>query len=136
MNILTSSITAICLFATTGVFAQQYQFVATDNSIETKLCIKVGENDKQGVRSIVRRMNEGKVRKVANAFQCNGMSLAKFAYKYEAPITFDYLNRVSLKKNRVNPTVTIQDVAKWNKDTTKAPIIIHVSSEGSRTLNN
>ena len=65
---------------------------------------------------------------VANTFRCNDVSPAKFAFKYGANDTFEYLNRYSHYRNKVMPNVTISDVAQHKADSNAEPIVIYVAS--------
>ncbi|NMP30402.1 DUF3718 domain-containing protein [Thalassotalea sp. M1531] len=117
------SFSAGLIFASTSM-AQQYQFVAMDNSLETKLCVKAGNDDAKGVKRVIRQLGVKERRQHINNIACNDMSAAKFAFKYQATNTFEYLNRLSYGVNKVNPSVTIKDVA--NK--TAKPKVIYVST--------
>ena len=128
---LSYSLTLACslaaLFIATGASAQQYKFVATDNSPATKLCVKAGSNEKFQLKRTAKRYHLGKMAQIANDFQCNGLSMAQFAYKYNASDTYELLERYSHQENKVGPSVTIHDVAK-NTDV-KDPMIIYVSTK-------
>lgn len=105
-------------------FAQQYKFVGTDSSPETRLCVNAGNNDIHGLKSTLRKMGINNRRSNINMIRCNDLAPSKFAYKYQAGNTFKFLNKYSVGKNRVNASVTISDVAKTDKE----PKIIYVSA--------
>lgn len=105
-------------------FAQQYKFVATDNSNETRFCVKAGNNDVKGVKSLLRKMGIHDRKVNINTIRCNDVSPAKFAYTYHADSSFNFLNKYSIGRNKVNPSVTIRDVAKADQ----TPQIIYVSA--------
>ncbi|WP_448553701.1 DUF3718 domain-containing protein [Thalassotalea montiporae] len=105
-------------------FAQTYKFVATDGSHETRLCVRTGNNDVKGVKSTLRKMGIHDRKVNINTIRCNDLAPAKFAYKYQADNTFNFLNKYSIGKNKVNASVTIRDVAKTNQE----PKIIYVSA--------
>ncbi|KFZ37076.1 hypothetical protein HR45_12625 [Shewanella mangrovi] len=109
--------------------ANTYQFVGTDNTPETKFCVSVGNNDIGQMKSKLLMMGKGlsDVRRNINTINCNDLSAAKFAFKYQAHDTFKYLNERSMGKNRVRPTVTIRDIAKVDK-ATDTPIVVYVSN--------
>ena len=108
--------------------AQSYEFVATDNKVETKFCVHAGNNDASKVKSLLRQMDIRKRKENINAIQCNDMSVAKFAYKYGAADTFSYLNTLSFGSNKVRTSVSIRDVARLNEDSNIKPIVVEVSS--------
>lgn len=124
---------AIGIFTASNAVAQDYIFKGTDNTIETKLCVTAGQNNSGKLKSAIRKTNVRSSYRVVNNIECNGMSLAKFAYTYNAMDTFEYLNQRSFLQNKVNTSVTIQDVASnkvngENKST--APKVIYVSAKG------
>lgn len=134
MNSLTTAIIALGLFTANHVVAQDYIFKGTDNSIETKLCVSAGQNNNGKLISTIRKVDSRSSYRVVNNIECNGMSLAKFAYTYNAKDTFKYLNKRSFMKNKVNTSVTIQDVAAnkiKNNVNDEGPTVIYVSSKGS-----
>jgi len=98
--------------------ANHYQFVAGDNSIETKICVAAVTNDKHALKRKIRRSGDH-VRSIARNLMCNDQIIANFAYMYNASETFAYLDRYTPKKYKTNrPSVTIQDItAKHGKTT-------------------
>ena len=115
------------LSVSSQIKAQDYQFVAADNSPETKLCVSAVNNDLDSVKGRLFRMGMGEaVRRNINRITCNDMSVAKFAHKYRAEDTFVYLNNRSALGNRAKPSVTINDIA--STESTDKPIIVYVSS--------
>ena len=123
MNKLTLTLATTALLFSTNVLSQKYTFVGTDNSISTQLCVHAGMNDKSAFKKTLRNIHSINKYRVINNFTCNDQSLAKFAYRYGADDTFNYINRYSYTKNKVVPSVTIRDVAKSDK-----PITIYVST--------
>ncbi len=99
-----SFIAALSVSATS--FAQQYQFIAMDNSRETQLCVNVGNNNVPDVKKVLRSLGYNQ-RLNINTIACNDLSLARFAFKYDASDTFKYVNRYSYGHNRVKTIVTI-----------------------------
>ncbi|WP_286264558.1 DUF3718 domain-containing protein [Thalassotalea atypica] len=128
LTTLTSSILALSIGISSSAFAQQYKFIGTDNSLATKMCVSAGSNDSRKLKSTIRRNKSANQYQVVNNFTCNGLSMAKFAYKYEANDTYEYLNKYSNIKNRVTPSVTIKDVALNHQDKSETPKVIYVSS--------
>tara|TARA_Y100000034_G_C6877527_1_gene401564 strand:+ start:798 stop:1268 length:471 start_codon:yes stop_codon:yes gene_type:complete len=108
--------------------AQSYEFVAADNKVETQFCVHAGNNNASKMKSLLRQMDIRKRKANINAIQCNDISAAKFAYKYGAADTFNYLNTLSFGRNKVRTSVSIRDVAKLNKDKDLKPIVVEVSS--------
>ena len=53
-----------------NVNAQEYRFVAKDNTIETKICVLVGSNNLTQLKGIIWRY-ELKRAQVANGYLCN-----------------------------------------------------------------
>lgn len=105
--------------------AQHYQFVGTDQSMETKLCVNAGNNDAKELRATLRKMGVRVKRKSINNVLCNDVSPAKFAFKYGALETFEYLNKRSYGKAKVKPSVTISDVVKAKS---AKPVMVYVTS--------
>ena len=98
--------------------ANNYQFVAADNSIETKICVAAVTNNKQALKRKI-RMSGIRVRSIARSLMCNDQIVANFAYMYNASETFAYLDRYTPKKFKSNrPSVTIQDIAAIHGKTT------------------
>lgn len=106
--------------------AQNYEFVGTDKSIETELCVGAGSDDTQALKQTLRKMNFKERRKSINTIICNNISPAKFAFKYGANNTFKYLNKRSYGDARVRSSVTISDVAKLKSN--DKPVVIYVST--------
>lgn len=112
---------------TSQVSAETYQFVAENNSAETKLCVSIANNDLDTMRYKLFMMGQGEqVRRNINTLKCNDLSLAKFAYKYNAATTFTYLNERSAPVNRATTKVTINDISKTDK--ADKPILVYVSA--------
>lgn len=121
----------LSLFATTGIaHAGQFKFQATDNSVATKMCIFAVENNRAKLKATIRKMGADKRKYAVNEIRCNNLSPAKFAFKYHAFDTLEFLNRHSYRANKVEHSITIHDVAKLsNSDATpEKPITIQVST--------
>ncbi|NMP17075.1 MULTISPECIES: DUF3718 domain-containing protein [unclassified Thalassotalea] len=111
-NLLTS-IAALGIMVSGSAAAEQAEFVGTDNSPETKLCLAAAKNDKAALRHQIRQINNWRgIRPsyVIDNIACNDMDMPSFAYQYGADKTFDYLNRVSRKP--IDTQVQIEDLAK------------------------
>lgn len=113
--------------------ATKYKFIASDNSIETKVCVLAGSNNKSGLIKALRQSANNSVvinkRSFANNVNCNDMVMAHFAHKYEALDTFGYLNILTNGKNRITPTsVEIKDIAAISNRKNEKIKVIYVSS--------
>ena len=97
--------------ATLNASATQYVFVAEDASIETKLCVNAGSDNRPALRHDLGIYHRN-IRYTANTVSCNGKSMAQFAHQYGAQSTYALLERFTYSKNKVRPTVTITDMAK------------------------
>ncbi|MBA6390896.1 DUF3718 domain-containing protein [Colwellia sp. BRX10-3] len=113
--------------------ATKYEFIATDSSIETKMCVFAGSNNKDGLKNALRLSSRSSAinskRFAVNSITCNDMVMAHFAHKYDALDTFSYLNHFTSKKDKIPTTsVEIKDIAavfnRKNEDTK----IIYVGS--------
>ncbi|TWX71365.1 DUF3718 domain-containing protein [Colwellia sp. C1TZA3] len=97
--------------------AASYKFVAKNNSIKTKICIAVAEDNKPALKSGIRTKGSAVStsvlsRIVANSLTCNDLLVTAFAIKYNALETYRYLNRYTSKKNKFLPsTGTIRDIS-------------------------
>ena len=113
--------------------ATKYEFIATDSSIETKMCVVAGSNNKDGLKNAL-RLNMGSSainskRFAVNYITCNDMVMAHFAHKYNALDTFLYLNHFTSKKDKIPTTsVEIKDIAAVLNHKNEDTKIIYVSS--------
>ena len=113
--------------------ATKYEFIATDSSIETKMCVFAGSNNKDGLKNAL-RFNPGRSainskRVAVNSITCNDMVMAHFAHKYNALDTFSYLNRFTSKKDKIPTTsVEIKDIAAVFNHKNEDTKIIYVGS--------
>ena len=128
MKLLLSSALLATLFISSTSNAQQYQFIATDNSLLTKFCVHSGANDAKKLKATLRRLGVHERKANINTIRCNDESPAQFAYKYGAIDTFNFLNQYSFGKNKVRPSVTISDVAKLTPIGNQKPVVIEVSA--------
>lgn len=101
---------AMTIFMMNSVYAIQYKFVATDNSIYTKMCVLAGNNEQKALKTALKR-HEHSSRSLANTTFCNGLIIANFANKYHANMTYDYLKKYTYSRNLDKATsITIKDV--------------------------
>jgi hypothetical protein len=116
LHLISVVVVAACF--TFSANATTYQFVGSDNSIETKICLAAVTNDKQVLLRKI-RMTGKKVRIIASYLMCNDQIVANFAYKYGAQVTATYLDRYTPKKYKEQrPEVTIQDITAIQGKTT------------------
>ncbi|WP_019027665.1 DUF3718 domain-containing protein [Colwellia piezophila] len=116
MKILNLISVVVILLLSFNVNATKYKFIAADNSIETKICVFAGNNNKLGLKNALRLNSWGAAfvnkRFSVNNITCNDMVMAHFAHKYDALDTFAYLNRLTTKKDKIHATsVEIKDIA-------------------------
>lgn len=119
--------TLLSLFLTGLSFsaiADRYEFIAGDSSLETQTCIAAATDDKLGLRKTVRKMpmpsgvfrtEHARMKGVANGLKCNGDVIATFARKYDALITYEYLNKYTRSDLRLKPTTSIRDITARTK---------------------
>jgi hypothetical protein len=128
-------ISAVVVLAFTGSSnaAVNYQFVAADNSIDTKICLAAVTNDIKELRLNImssagtRGVHTG-ARKVARTLMCNDQIVANFAYQYHASKTFEYLDRYTPKKYKgKRPDVTIQDIIASNANQEETTVVLVAS---------
>jgi hypothetical protein len=126
------TLTYLAVIAAVGTaFSAQsvnYKFIANNSSVETKLCVAAGMNDKQKLRRLISTTLDSKYL-LANSVVCNGKLISHFAYQYGASDTFKMLNKATMRKNKLNhPRVTIEDIttANLNDDRT---VIIYVGEK-------
>ncbi|PKI17207.1 DUF3718 domain-containing protein [Colwellia sp. 12G3] len=95
--------------------ATKYKFIAEDRSIETKICVFAGSNNKLGLKHALRQSTGSAItnnRFSVNNITCNDMVMAHFAHKYDAFDTYSYLNRLTNSKNKIPTTsIEIKDVS-------------------------
>jgi hypothetical protein len=114
-------------FVAANVNAQQYKFVAADDSIATEICVLAGSNEKAKLRNRIAKLGSSKF-KTINSFRCNDMSMSNFANQYDATDSLKYINRYSHKTNIAQPSVTIKDLAMTPADNSLEPITIYVTT--------
>lgn len=128
MNILKLMSLVLLLFFATNVKATQYKFVAGDNSFATNACVLAGSDDKARLRRSKDYSNYTP-RDIANTIQCNNMTIASFAKKYQAMNTYSYLNKLTkLSLREYDTNVEIQDVTTAAADTSDVVKVIVVRS--------
>jgi len=115
MLLIKSLVVVVALFIMNTTYAVQYKFVATDDSISTKICVLAGNDNKSMLRKTLKdtsRNNTGNFGRLVNKIHCNDILLANFAHKYDAKTAFNFLKRYTLEKNLAPDTrVIIKDVA-------------------------
>ncbi|ASJ96733.1 MULTISPECIES: DUF3718 domain-containing protein [Shewanella] len=115
-------------FSASFAYGANYQFVAEDNSLETKICIAAGSDNQASLkRKLVNY--EHNMRYGVNTISCNGMSLAQFSHRYEALQTYAFLSRHSSLANKVKTRVSITDLARHQVPEEGAPVMVMVSAK-------
>ncbi|QSX36390.1 DUF3718 domain-containing protein [Shewanella sedimentimangrovi] len=89
--------------------ATDYVFVANDSSLETKMCIAAGSDNRSALRMRM-TSDRANARYHANTIVCNGASLAQFAHQYGAQKTYNYLAPLTKNKYLYDEKVTIKDL--------------------------
>jgi hypothetical protein len=129
-------ISAVVVLAFTGSSnaAVNYQFVAADNSIDTKICLAAVTNDMNKLRLNIMRSSASArgvhsgARTVARTLMCNDQIVANFAYQYHASKTFEYLDLYTPKKYKgKRPDVTIQDIIASNANQEETTVVLVAS---------
>ncbi|MCG9746553.1 DUF3718 domain-containing protein [Shewanella sp. Isolate8] len=105
-----------------------YQFVARDNSVETKICIAAGSDNSSALKRKLVNYDHN-MRFGVNSISCNGLSLAQFSHKYQAQQSYLFLERHSSIANRVKTKVSIIDLAGNQSFAGGEPIMVMVSAK-------
>ena len=101
----------ILLFCSINTYATEYQFVAGDRSLETKMCIAAVTNNVKKLKRLIAFETYYGVKDIARAVFCNDLIIANFAYEYQANDTLAYLDRYTPKKEkRLRTRITIKDI--------------------------
>ncbi|GLX83526.1 DUF3718 domain-containing protein [Thalassotalea eurytherma] len=120
-----TAIIASLIFVSTTVSAGNIKFVATDQTPETHICLNAVTNNLASLKTQIRRYSDYGSSHTINSLRCNDLSLAKFAYIYQAQDTYKYLNRRTYRESRVYPNITINDLVARNSQDEK---VIYVAS--------
>ena len=128
MNLCKLTTSLIFIILSVSATATKYEFITENNRIETQMCLLIGSNDRSGlVRTL--KANSYNSRRIFNSVTCNDMSMAHFAYKYDANLTFSYINRLSNSKNRMElPSVTIRDLSAGVRQDNESTQVIFIRS--------
>ncbi len=98
--------------------ATKYDFIAEHNSKPVRMCIAAASNDVQKLKKAIMLFERGDKRATANHYDCNGMSIANFAYNFKAYENAEFLNKYSSRINKVSNTkVEIHEVASTSSET-------------------
>lgn len=108
--------------------AAEYEFIAADNSVETKTCVYAAADDLQGLKKQVRRSYDNNVRYMSQLLRCNDQDINTFAHTYGAEGTAGYLNNKVSGKYRIDKSVEIIDISKA-ESTTQGKITVYVVSK-------
>jgi hypothetical protein len=71
----------VAIFTMGAVQATELQFVETDQSFETKVCVATAKGDVKGLQALLRQHQE-RLESVRNAVKCNKVSYMEFAEQY------------------------------------------------------
>lgn len=112
MNKCKLAMIALGVISTSALANQPLDFVASDNSAASALCVKIAQGNKHQLRAAVEKIRPNQhikqnYRFVADKVQCNEMSAVDFALAAE-----NYQNAETLAKYRTEEgNVSIQDIA-------------------------
>lgn len=101
----------ILLFHSISTYAVEYQFVAADRSLETKICIAAVTNDIKKLKRLISFETHSGAKDIARSILCNDIIIANFAYEYQASDTVAYLDRYTSREDKKMRTrITIKDI--------------------------
>jgi hypothetical protein len=107
-------ISSILFCCSINTYAAEFEFVAGDNTHETKICIAAVNDNTQVMVSKLKMMSIKtalRYRSMLNIIQCNGQFIGNFAKKYHAENTSAYLAKYTNKWNKKHqPNITIKDL--------------------------
>ena len=108
MKILNLTSVILTLLLSFNAYTANYKFVEADSNFEEKICMLAASNNKLGLENALQRYTWGNMtvteRFAINNITCNGMVMAHFAHKYDAQNTFEYLNSLTDRKNKITTT--------------------------------
>jgi hypothetical protein len=81
MKTLMSVMLGVFAVSAMSAQAEQYKFVGTDQSFETKLCVAVTQDDVKELKMLLQAKGE-RLHVVRSAVRCNEMPIADFAEQY------------------------------------------------------
>jgi len=81
MKTLISVFVSLFAVCSIGVHSTEYQFVAADQSVETKLCMAVTTNDVKQLEKVLRLSGES-LAVVRDAVKCNKLPITEFSEEY------------------------------------------------------
>ena len=99
--------------------ASEYNFVAADNTIGTKLCMSAVTNDVKELRQLANKVERNtkiinqKVKVIARNQNCNGENIVHFASKFGAKDT------TKLMAKYLTPSVTVREEIAQNLEAAK-----------------
>lgn len=115
-------------FLSTAQHNQQYDFVAIDNSLNTRICLASVTNNLSALKQLARLDLYG-VRGIAEELTCNNKDITNFAAQYGASKTTKYLSLYAPQKYKINlEEQKINDVAYHQLDV-KPVEIVYISGE-------
>ncbi|WP_199609121.1 DUF3718 domain-containing protein [Flocculibacter collagenilyticus] len=107
MKILNTAIVAATLVFAAHSNAAIYEFIPTDNSDDTKLCVNAAKDKKSKLMRQISKLNLTRVY-VANTVECNDKNITLFAEQYGATKVFSFLNKY---KRIPQGSVTIKEIS-------------------------
>ncbi|TLU66817.1 DUF3718 domain-containing protein [Thalassotalea litorea] len=128
MKTLMSAIATALIVASASSQAVEHEFIAADNSNETKTCISAASDDLSSLKKYVRRSFDNNVRLMSHALKCNDQDINTFAHTFGAQDTSEYLNGKVSSKYRIDDSVQIIDTSAYQPDT-QGKVVIIVSSK-------
>jgi hypothetical protein len=81
MKTLMSVMLGVFAVSAMSAQAEQYKFVGTDESFETKLCVAVTSNQVATLQSMLQVKGE-RLSVIRNSVRCNQLPIAEFAEQY------------------------------------------------------
>ncbi|MET1257198.1 hypothetical protein [Aliikangiella maris] len=111
-SVLFSTIISTTTLFSTTTFANELRFVASDNKLETKICVYAANNQMSHYRRAVKDFmsvpfERNVQRIIVNKLKCNGKSIVNFSKDFLAMDTVNYMRQFS-----DNNTHTKQELAK------------------------
>jgi len=108
------------------------EFVAGDNTHETKICMAAVNDNTQVMVSKLRMLSIKtalRYRSMINIIECNGQFIGNFTKKYHAENTSAYLAKYTNKRNKKRQSnITIKDLANEQGVNKEENIIVLVRS--------
>ncbi|TKB47156.1 DUF3718 domain-containing protein [Thalassotalea mangrovi] len=108
--------------------AVDYEFVAADNSTETKACLYAVTDDLSGLKLMASRGFDRNYKRMSLELKCNGQDINHFSHSYGAVETSAYLNKRVSSKFRVDDDIEIIDISSA-KPNAEGKAVIYIASK-------